>query len=323
MSSLIKEQGNGFLNYLLAQAIPAVDISRDNIREYQYKDIQKVKIADPKSYEQWETAMNDEMKSLNDRKIWELAELPHNRTPIKCRWVYDIKSDGRKKARLVAKGFSQRPGLDYDETFSPVARYETIRLLLAISVLEKWDIEALDVKTAFLYGDLEADIYMQQPEGYVVKGQEQKVYQLKKAIYGLKQASYAWNKQANKSLEDLGFIRCLSDSGVYVRREDDTIIVCIVYVDDMLFMGDNTPEIHKVKNAFMKKWECHDLGKVKEYLGMQINYNKNMGTLIIDQHAYAKKVVTRFGLENCKPTRTPLPTGYIPTAATKECTAEM
>ena len=190
-------------------------------------------------------------------------------------------------------------------------------------MLEKWDIEALDVKTAFLYGDLEAEIYMEQPEGYKVKGQENKVYQLKKAMYGLKQASYAWNKQANKSLEEIGFKRCLSDSGVYVRRKDNTIVVCIVYVDDILFMGNSITEIHKVKNSFMKMWECHDLGKVKEYLGMRINYNKNLGTLIIDQEAYAKKIVKRFDLQNCKPARTPLPTGYIPSAATKECTAEM
>ena len=97
--------------------------------------------------------------------------------------MYDIKSDGRKKARLVAKGFSQRPGLDYDEMFSPVARYETVRLLLATSALENWDIEALDMKTAFLYGDLEEEIYMQQPEGFIIKGQESKVYRLKKATY--------------------------------------------------------------------------------------------------------------------------------------------
>ncbi len=126
----------------------------------------------------------------------------------------------------------------------------------------------------------------------------------------------------NKSLEDLGFKRCLSDSGVYVRRKDNTIIVCIVYVDDILFMGDNSSETSKVKKGFMKMWECKDLGKVKEYLGMKIEYNKNLGTLIINQEAYAKKVVARFGLENSKPTRTPLPTGYNPTAATKQCSDE-
>jgi len=261
LATLIKEQGDGFKNFLLAQAIPNIPEQFKDVEQWQYRDVEKIKHADPESYQQWRIAMDDEIKSLNERKVWTLTELPSNCTPIKCRWVYIVKSDGRKKARLVAKGFSQRPGIDYDETFSPVARYETIRLLLAISVLEKWDIEALDVKTAFLYGDIEADIYMQQPEGYIVKGQENKVCLLKKALYGLKQASYAWNKQAKKSLEDIGFKQCSLDSGAYVRSTGITIIVCIVYVDDILFMGNSLPEIIRVKKAFMTKWECRDLGK--------------------------------------------------------------
>jgi len=162
-----------------------------------------------------------------------------------------------------------------------VAHYETIRLLFAISVLENWDIEALDVKTAFLYGDLEADVYMTQPEGYVVKNQEKKVYKLVKAIYGLKQASWAWNKQADKSLKGLGFDRCLSDSGVYIRKKDKSILVVVLYVDDILFMGSDSSELQKAKQAFMKLWECRDLGKVKDYLGMRINYNKEQRILII------------------------------------------
>jgi hypothetical protein len=128
--------------------------------------------------------MEAEIKALNDRNVWELVNLPQNRRPIKCRWVYDIKTDGRKRGRLVAKGFSQIPGIDFEETFSPVARFETVRLLLALSALEDWEIEALDVKTAFLYGNLDEELYMEQPEGFVVKGQERKVYRLKKALYG-------------------------------------------------------------------------------------------------------------------------------------------
>ena len=164
-------------------------------------------------------------------------------------------------------------------------------LLLATAALENWDIEALDVKTAFLYGDLDEEIYMQQPEGFIIKGQENKVYKLKKAIYGLKQASHAWNKQADKSLKSLGFKRCLSDSGIYVRNVKGTITICVIYVDDILFMGSHEQMIHHIKQKFMKMWECRDLGKVKEYLGMNIVHNKNLRELVVDQAAYARKVV--------------------------------
>jgi hypothetical protein len=150
--------------------------------------------------------MDDKFKSLEGRNIWELVELPKGCNLVRCCWVFNLKTNARKKAHVVAKGFSQCPRLDYNETFLPVARYKTIHILLATSVLEnQWDIQALDVKTTFLYGDLDEDIYMAQPEGFIVKGQESKVYRLKKAIYGLKQASYACFKQADKSLKSLGF----------------------------------------------------------------------------------------------------------------------
>ncbi len=242
---------------------------------------------------------------------------------VRCRWVFDLKTDGHKKAHVVAKGFSKHPRLDYDETFSPVVRYKTIHILLATSVLENWDIQALDVKTAFLYGDLDEDIYMAQPEGFIIKGQESKVYRLKKAIYGLKQVSYAWNKQADKSLKSLGFKRCLSDSGIYVRNHiDSTITICVLYVDDILFIGNDDSTIETIKKKFMGMWECHDLGKIKEYLHIQVNYNQDLGTLVVDQGLYTLKVVKRFGLENCKPVQTPLPTGYSPLKNKGKCTDE-
>jgi hypothetical protein len=195
-------------------------------------------------------------------------------------------------------------------------------LLLAISALESWDIQALNVKTAFLYGELEEEIYMEQPEGFLVKGQEHKVYHLKRALYGLKQASHAWNKQANKSLKELGFKRCISDSGIYVRYKEQTTTICVLYVDDILFMGSNSQELKLVKESFMKRWECRDLGDVKEYLRMRINYNKNLKTLVIDQEDYSLKVVRRFGQENAKPVRTPLPSGYTPMQHDKEATPQ-
>src|SRR6266478_7280525 len=158
---------------------------------------------------------------------------------IRCRWVYFVKSDGRKCVRLVTKGFSQVPGLDFADTLSPVARFETVRLLLATAALEDWDIKALDVKTAFLYGALDEELYMEQPQGFMQKGQEGKVYCLKKALYGLKQASLAWNKAVNKSLIDIGFKRLIFDASVYKLGNCKDIIIVVLYVDDVLFMGNN------------------------------------------------------------------------------------
>jgi Reverse transcriptase (RNA-dependent DNA polymerase) len=145
------EGGLHFVNYLLSKAVP----KNDMIPTF-YRDTLKL---NPSEREGWNKAMKEELKALNDRNVWELVKCPKNRIPVKCRWVYAVKSDGRKRARLVAKGYSQIPGQDYDETFSPVARFETVRLLLALSAIKNWDIELLDVKTAFLYGNLDEEIY--------------------------------------------------------------------------------------------------------------------------------------------------------------------
>ena len=130
--------------------------------------------------------MKEEINSLHERKVWELVDLPKGCKPIKGRWVFALKLDGRRKSHFVAKGFTQVFGIDYENTFSPVARFKTLCLLLSLAALLDWEIEALDVKTAFLFGKLDEEIYMEQPEGFVVKGKEKKVCQLRKAIYGLK-----------------------------------------------------------------------------------------------------------------------------------------
>ena len=157
--------------------------------------------------------MKEEMKSLHERKVWDLVDLPKGCQPIKGRWIYAVKSDGCKKARFVAKGFTQVFGIDYENTFLSVARFEILQLLLSLAALHNWELEALDVKTAFLFGELDEEIYMKQPEGFIVKGQEKKVCWLRKAIYGLKQAMLQWNKQLHKSLLEMEFTCCTADPG--------------------------------------------------------------------------------------------------------------
>src|SRR5580693_1432283 len=190
---------------------------------------------------EWKAACREELESLRRRKVFELVDPPKDRKIIRNRWVFDLKSDGRKKARLVAKGFSQIEGVDYDKIFSPVVRFETVRMMVALAALKNWHIQGLDVKTAFLYGELDEELYTEQPEGFKVKGQERKVMRLKRAIYGLKQAALAWWKALDKSMSQLGFTRLLSDSGIFINK--DKSIVAIVYVDDVLFLGPNKKDL--------------------------------------------------------------------------------
>ena len=179
------------------------------------------------------------IKSLNERKVWDLVALPPGQIPVKGRWVYAVKSNGRRKACFVAKDFTQIFRIDFKETFSLVERFKTVRLLLSIAALEYWDIEALDVKTAFLFGELDEEIYMEQLEGFVKQGQEKKVCRLLKAIYGLKQAALQWNKALHDSLLKMGFTRTFADSGVYIHFHNQELIILVIYVDDALFMGSN------------------------------------------------------------------------------------
>ena len=308
LARLAQEGGVKFLDLLLAKAISPDDPGSpdtSNIREWTYRDILRM----PRDQqEEWRNACREELESLRKRKVFELVDPLKGRKVIKNRWVFDLKSDGWRKARLVAKGFSQVEGVDYDEIFSPVVRYETVRMMIALAALKDWHISGLDVKTAFLYGELDEELYMEQPEGFKLPGQQHKVLRLKRAIYGLKQAALAWWKALDKSMAALGCTRLLTDSGLFVNKEKN--IVIIVYVDDVLFLGSDKNKIHSLKQRFMKIWECRDLGDTQEFLRMRIV--KTKGRILVDQKTYLQKVLQRFKLLNAKAAPTPLPEGYLP-----------
>jgi hypothetical protein len=309
---LQREGGVKYLDLLLAKAVPATDPGSPDtakIREWTFRDILKMPSA---SQKEWKQACREELESLRRRKVFELVDPPAGRKVIRNRWVFDLKSDGRKKARLVAKGFSQVEGIDYDEIFSPVVRFETVRMMIALAALKNWHITGLDVKTAFLYGELEEELYMEQPEGFKLNGQERKVMRLKRAIYGLKQAALAWWKALDKSMAALGLTRLLSDSGLFVNKE--RTIVAIVYVDDVLFLGADKPKLLRLKEQFMKVWECRDLGDAQEFLRMRIQ--RKGGKIYLDQTVYLQKVLQRFNVQNMKAVPTPLPEGYNPSPNT-------
>ena len=172
----------------------------------------------------------------------------------------------------------------------------------------------VDVHTAYLYGKLDEEIYMRQPKGFIARGQESKVICLKRALYGLKQAGLAWWKELSNSMKDLGFAHLHLDAGIFVCREGTELIVAVIYVDDTMFFGKNEKLVKKKKALFMAKWECWDLGDVKEFLRMRITCTRT--GITIDQCDYLEKVLTRFQLTDAKPAITPLPTNWEPKANT-------
>jgi len=183
--------------------------------------------------------------------------------------------------------------------------------MIALAAQQQWHMTSVDVRTAFLYGELDEELFMEQPEGFAVKGQEHKVFRLKRTLYGLKQAALQWWKALDKSMERLGFRRTKSDSGIFVLTSSKgPSVIIIVYVDDAIFMGPDHRLVMSKKALFMKEWECRDLGDTKEFLRMNIHRHGHLITL--EQKDYLRKVLERFGMYNAKAAPTPLPQGYVP-----------
>jgi Reverse transcriptase (RNA-dependent DNA polymerase) len=182
------------INFLLRAAVSSADAKGkipevSKVREWHYRDLMRL----PKAMqEKWKIACKEELEALCQRNVFKLTDLPKGHKTIGCRWVFYVKSDSRKKARLVAQGFSQVEGIDFNELFSPIVRFESVRLILALSTLEDYYCVGVDICNAYLYGKLDEEIYMRQPEGFKARGQENKVIRLQHALYGLKQAGLAW-----------------------------------------------------------------------------------------------------------------------------------
>jgi hypothetical protein len=213
----------------------------------------------------------------------------------------------RYKARLVVKGFAQKKGIDFDEIFSPVVKMTSIRTILSLVVVEDLHLEQLDVKTTFLHGDLEEEIYMQQPQGYEVKGKENLVCRLKKSLYGLKQAPRQWYLKFDRFMTEQGYRRCHSDHCVYFKRlENGSFIILLLYVDDMLVAGSNMQDINVLKKKLANSFAMKDLGAAKKILGMRITRDRKNRKLTLSQGEYTEKVLERFRMQNAKPVSTPL-----------------
>jgi len=237
-----------------------------------------------------------------------VTDLPPKQKAIGLKWVFKVKKDpsGRivkHKARLVAKGYAQRHGVDYDEVFAPVARIETVRVLFALAAQSGWEVHHMDVKSAFLNGDLSETVYVQQPPGFSL-GNAGKVLKLNKALYGLKQAPRAWNAKLDKELLGLGFQKSKHEYAVYRRGDEKSFFLVGVYVDDLIISGANVNDIRLFKQQMMKKFKMSDLGLLSYYLGIEVKQNAEGITL--SQPAYGMKILESVGMKNCNPCAIPM-----------------
>jgi len=225
----------------------------------------------------WIDAMILEIDSIERNGTWRLTELPEDKKEIGVKWVFRTKfnPDGsifKHKARLVVKGFAQVAGVDYGDTFAPVARHDTIRLLLALAGQNEWKVYHLDVKSSFLNHILLEEIYVQQPEGFEVAGHEHKVYKLHKALYGLRQAPRAWYSRIDTHLIQLGFKRSENEATLYLKQDEDGLqLVISLYVDDMLVTRSNVKLLAEFKREMQDVFEMSDIGIMNYFLGMEIH----------------------------------------------------
>ena len=203
----------------------------------------------------------------------------------------------------MAKGYTQKKGIDYFDTYSPVTRLTTIRILIAMALIHKLIVHQMDVKTAFLNGDLDEEIYMDQPEGFVVQGQESKVCKLRKSLYGLKQAPKQWHEKFDNTLTSNGFVVNESDRCVYSKFSYDSGVIICLYVDDMLILGVDMNVVKNTKDLLSLNFDMKDLGEVDVVLGIKII--RNSEGIILSQSQYVEKVLKKFNHFDCDPVRTP------------------
>jgi Reverse transcriptase (RNA-dependent DNA polymerase) len=252
--------------------------------------------------------MQNELKALETNHTWDLVPLPKGKKPVRCKWVYKIKynSDGtieRYKARLVAKGYTQTYGIDYQETFAPVAKMNTVRILLSVVVNSGWKLYQMDVKNAFLQGNLEEEVYMIIPQGH--KGSNSgMVCKLAKAIYGLKQSPRAWYSKLSHALITKGFVKGKSDSTMFVHSTTHTKTIVLVYVDDIIITGNNDNEIKNLKTYLKDTFDIKDLGKLRYFLRIEIAHSDK--GLVLFQRKYTLDLLKETGKLGTKPYLTPM-----------------
>jgi hypothetical protein len=260
---------------------------------------------DPK----WREAMKEEMSALQKNKTWELVQLPKGKKAVGCKWVFTVKQNpkgevDRYKARLVAKGYSQTYGIDYDETFAPVAKMGTVRTLISCAVNFGWPLHQMDVKNAFLHGDLQEEVYMEIPPGFANNQTIGKVCKLKKSLYGLKQSPRAWFDRFRRAVCTMGYTQCNGDHTVFYKHRGTFITIMAVYVDDIVITGDDEEEIKCLKENLGRAFEVKDLGPLRYFLG--IEFARSPKGIVISQRKYVLDLLAETGMLGCRPCSTPI-----------------
>ena len=298
------------------------------------KTCESIQIREPHSYEdavgdpvygrQWREAIEDELTNLRLYSVWIIEPLPEGRRPVGCKWVFKIKYDengrvSRFKARLVAQGFSQIYGVDYQETFAPTVRRESLRMFLAMVASYDMELHQMDVKAAYLAGELESEgekIYMRIPEGVTVRQPAgvKMVCRIVKGLYGLKQSARLWHKKLIGLMTEHEFQALNADPSILVRRnsQSQSPTIVSVYVDDLLIASTSIEDVDRTKQMLDKAFKMSDLGEARTIIGLRITRNRNKRTLTLDQASYIEEVLSQEGMRDCSPVEVPMkPGSYI------------
>ena len=290
----LSESNKSFVNQLSTVSIP------NSVQEA---------LADPR----WKAAMNEEMKSLQKNETWELVDRPPGKKPVGCRWVSTVnhKADGTIecfKARLVAKGYTQTYGIDYTDTFAPVAKINTVRVLLSLARNLDWPLQQFDVKKAFLHGELSEEVYMDLPPGCMIPEVCcRKVCKLNKSLYGLKQSPRAWFGRFTKSMRSFSYHQSNSNHTLFLKKQHGKITALIVYVDDMVVIGNDPDERKALQSYLSSEFEMKDLGHLKYFLGIEVSQSDK--GIFLSQIKYALDLLHETGMSGCQPADTPIKEG--------------
>ena len=270
---------------------------------------------DSEDSEKWKSAMDEEMSSLQENQTWTLVQLPQGRKALDNRWVYAIKRTDngdieRYKARLVVKGFQQQYGLDFDETYASVTSLRALRTVLNYAATNDLIIEQLDIKTAFLNGFLEEEVYMKQPKGYVVDTKKDYVCKLEKSLYGLKQAPYVWYQTLCECLREIGFTPTISEESIYIKKNGPILLgIIVTFVDDLLVIAKSQDVIDFIKAHLKQHFEIYEKGPLKYFLGLSVERNLMKKEIYLNQKLFIIDVLERFKMTECKPVSSPMEVG--------------